>query len=54
MNNLYTRLSYITNDSYVSIFYGNYDKTPFGAHVYDDVGECEGVFFSSRRKKVRA
>lgn len=55
MNNVYTRLGYITTGSYMSTFYGNYDKTPFGAHVHDDTDECEGAFFFSIQgeKKMR-
>lgn len=55
MHNLYLRLGYIVNDSYMSIFYGNYDKTPFGAHVHDEPGECMGAFFFSIKgeKKIR-
>lgn len=55
LSQIYNSLGYIAVGSFISVFYGNYDKTPFGAHMHDNEEECEGAFFFSLKneKKIR-
>ena len=47
LRSLYSRLGYIAPDSLVFFFFGDYRKTPFGAHNHDTLQESESSFIIS-------
>lgn len=47
LRNIYSRLGYIAPESLVFFFFGDYEKTPFGAHYHDNAKECDSSFIFS-------